>query len=159
MDVRVELLRKLSAEESMHLNFMLDKTFDSLLDYKDIQPVIPKGNQSWIFIGRTDAVAETLILGHLMRRTDSFERPWFWERLRAGGEGATEDEMIGWHHWLNGHEFEQALGVDDGQGGLAYCSLGVTESNTTERLNWTDSSSTKYRCLFHNEDDWMGKSM
>ena len=47
----------------------------------------------------------------------------------------TEGEMVGWHHRLNGHEFEQALGVDDGQGGLAYCSLGVTESNTTERLN------------------------
>ena len=77
--------------------------------------------------------------GHLMWRTDSFERPWCWERLRAGGEGATEDEMIGWHHWLNRHEFEQALGVDDGQGGLAYCSpRGHKELDMTEWLNWTE---------------------
>ena len=72
--------------------------------------------------------------GHLMRRTDSLEKNGCWERLKAGGEGWTiEDEMVGWHHRLNGHEFEQALGVGDGQGGLAF--HGVAESDATERLN------------------------
>ena len=60
-----------------------------------------------MFIGRTGAEAETLILGHLMQRADSLEKTWCWERLRAGGKGAREDEMVGWHHRLNGHEFEQ----------------------------------------------------
>ena len=65
--------------------------------------------------------------------------PWFWERVKAGGEGMTEDEMVGWHHWLNGHEFKQALGVGDGQGSLACCSpRGRKESDTTARLNWTE---------------------
>ena len=76
--------------------------------------------------------------GHLMQRTDSFERPWRWERLKAGGEGTTEAEMAGWHHRLNGHEFEQAPGVGEGQGGLeCYSPWGHKELGTTERLNWT----------------------
>ena len=67
------------------------------------------------------------------------KRPWHWERLKAGGEGETEDKMVGWHHWLNGHEFGWTLGVGDGQGGLACCSSrGHTEFNTTEWLNWTE---------------------
>ena len=67
------------------------------------------------------------------------KKPWCWERLRAGGEGETEDEMVVWHHWLNGHEFEQSPGIGDGQGSLACCSLwGHKESDTTERLNWTE---------------------
>ena len=71
------------------------------------------------------------------------KRPWCWERLRAG-EGTTEDEMVGWHHWLNGHGFGWTLGVGDGQGGLA-CrgSWGRKESDTTEWLNWTDSMGEK----------------
>ena len=60
--------------------------------------------------------------GHLMRRTDSWKRPWCWERLKAGRKGITEDEMFGWHHWLDGHEFEQAPGVDDGPASLVCCS-------------------------------------
>ena len=65
------------------------------------------------------------------------KRPWCWERLKAGGEGTTEDEMVGWHHRLNGHEFEQALGVGDGQGNLACCSpWGCKELDTTYQLNW-----------------------
>ena len=71
--------------------------------------------------------------GHLMRRTDSLEKTLMLERLKAGGE---RDEMVGWHHQLNGHEFEQALGVGDGQGSLACCSpRGHKESDTTEQLN------------------------
>ena len=77
--------------------------------------------------------------GHLMWRTDSLEKTWCWERLKAEEKGTTEGEMIGWHHWLNGHEFEQTLGAGDGQRGLACCSpWSCKESNITERLNWTD---------------------
>ena len=66
-----------------------------------------------------------------------WKRPWCWERLRAGGEGMTENEMVGWHHRLNGHEFGWTLGVGDGQGGLTCCeSWGRKESDTTERLKW-----------------------
>ena len=93
------------------------------LDCKEIQPVHPKGNQSWIFIGRTDAEAETPILWPLD------EKNWLiWKNPDAGKDwrqeekGMTEDKMVGWHHRLDGHEFEQALGVGDGQGSLACCS-------------------------------------
>ena len=67
-----------------------------------------------------------------------WKSPWCWERLKAGGVGMPEDEMVGWPHRLNGHEFEQALGVGDGQGSLTCCSpWGCKELDTTERLNWT----------------------
>ena len=90
---------------------------------KKIQPVHPKGNQSWIFIGRTDAEAEALILwppdakNWLTGKDPDAGKDW-----RQEEKGTTEDEMIGWHHRLNGHEFEQALGAGDGQGSLACCS-------------------------------------
>ena len=85
---------------------MLEKTLVSPLDCKEIQPVHPKGKQSWIFIGRTDSELKLQSFGHLMWRTDPFEKTLLLERLKAGGEGTTEDKMVGWHHWLNGHEFE-----------------------------------------------------
>ena len=119
---------------------VLEKTLESPLDCKETQPVHPKGNQSWIFIGRTDA--ETLILW------PPDVKNWFiWKDPDAGKDwrreekGTTEDEMLGWYHWLDGHEFEQAPGVGDGQGGLACCSPWVSrkESDTTEWLNETDS--------------------
>ena len=100
---------------------VLGKTLERPLDCKKIQPVHPKGNQSWIFIGRTDAEAETSILwlpdvkNWLIRKDPG--KGW---RLKK--KEKAEDEMVGWHHWLNGHEFEQALGVGDGQGSLVYCS-------------------------------------
>ena len=97
---------------------VLEKTLESPLDWKEIKLVNPKGNQSWIFIGKTDAEAEAPILWP----PDVKSWPWCWERWRAGGEGATEDEMVGWHHWLNGHEFEQTQGDGEGQGSLASCS-------------------------------------
>ena len=116
---------------------MLEKTLESPLDFKEIKPVNPKGNQPWIFIGRTDAEAEALILGHLIWREIHWKRPpdagkdW-----RQEEKGTTEAEMVGWHHWLNGHEFEQALGDGEGQGSLACCSSwDCKESDTTEQLN------------------------
>ena len=118
---------------------VLKKTLESPLECKVIQPVSPKGNQSWIFIGRTDAEAETPILWPLEAKN------WLiWKDPDAGKDrrqekGTTKGEMVGWHHQLNEHEFEQALGVGDGQGSLAcWCPWGSKESDTTEQLNWTE---------------------
>ena len=92
------------------------------LPFKEIKPVNPKGNQSWIYIGRTDAEAETTITflldanNWLFGKDPDAGKDWRQEKW------TTEDEMVGWHHWLNGHEFEQALGDGEGQGNLAYCS-------------------------------------
>ena len=118
---------------------MLEKTLESPLSWKEIQPVHPKANHSWIFIGRTDAEAETPILWP----PDS--NSWLiWKDPDAGNDwrrekGTTEDEMVGWDHRLGGLEFEQAPGVGNGQGGLVCCSpWGRKESDTTEWLNWTE---------------------
>ena len=120
-------------------NVVLEKTLESPLDWKEIQPVHPKGNQSWIFIGRTDAEAETPILGPpdakswLIGKDPDAGKDWRQEK------GMTEDETVRWHHWLNGHEFEETPGVGDGQGGLVCCgSWGCKELDMTEWLNWTD---------------------
>ena len=119
---------------------VLEKTLESPFDCKKIQLVNPKWNQSWLFIGRTDAEAETPILWTpdvkkwLTGKDPDAGKDWRWEE-----KGMTEDEMVGWHHWLNGHEFEQAPGAVDGQEGLACCSpWGYKESDTTELLNWTE---------------------
>ena len=118
---------------------VLEKTLDSPLNCKEIKSVYPKGNQSWIFIRRTDAEAETPILwpsdakSRLIGKDPDAGKDWRWEE-----KGMTEDEMVGWRHQLNGHELTQAPGVGDGQGGLACCSpWGHRELDTTERLNWT----------------------
>ena len=119
---------------------VLEKTLESPLDLKEIQPVHSKGNQSCIFIGRTDAEAETPILwppdgkSWLIGKDPDGGRDWGQEE-----KGTTEDEMAGWHHGLDGREFEWTLGVGDGQGGLVCCdSWGRKESDTTEQLNWTE---------------------
>ena len=116
------------------------RRLESPLDCKEIQPVHPKGNQSWIFIGRTGAEAETPILwppdakSWLIWKDPDTGKDWGQEE-----KGTTEGEMVGWHHWLNGHGFGWTLGVGDGQGGLACCgSWGCKELDTTELLNWTD---------------------
>ena len=117
---------------------VLEKTLESTLDCKDIKPDHPKGNRSWIFTRRTDAEAETLVLWppDAKNRLIGKHHPDAGKDWRREEEGMTEDEMVGWHHWLNGHEFEQAPGVGDGQGSLACCSpWGAKESDMTEWLN------------------------
>ena len=117
---------------------VLEKTLDSPLDCKEIQPVHPKGDQSWIFIGRTDAETEAPIV------SPPDAKSWVIGKYPDAGKGwrqeekeMTEDEMAGWHHQLDGQEFEWPLGVGDGQGGLACCgSWGRKESDTTEWLNF-----------------------
>ena len=116
---------------------VLTKTLESPLDFKEIQPVNPKRNQSWIFIGRIDAEVPILwppdAKNWLIWKDPDARKDW-----RREEKGTTEDEMVGWPHQLNGHEFEQAPGVSDGQGSLACCSPRVRkESDTTERLNWS----------------------
>ena len=123
-------------------------SFESPLDCKEIQPVYPKENQSWIFIGRTDAEAETPILwppdakNWLIWKYPDAGKDWRWEE-----KGMTEDEMVGWHHRLNGHEFEWTLEVSHGHGGLACCNQWICkESDSTEWLNWTDSINITFIC-------------
>ena len=120
----------------------LEKTLESPLDCKKIKPVNPQGNQSWIFIGRTDAEAEAPILwspdvkNWLTGKDPDAGKDWRWEE-----KGTTEDAIVGWHHQLDGHEIEQALGVGNGWGSLACCSpWGCKESDMTEWLNWTEQS-------------------
>ena len=122
---------------------LLEKTLESPLDCKEIQPGHPKGDQSWVFIGRTNAEAETPILWPTDARTwligkdPDAGRDWRWEK-----KGTTEDEMVGWHHQQYGHEFEQAPGVGDGQGSPACLSpWGFKELDTTVWLNWTELNS------------------
>ena len=119
---------------------VLEKTLESPLDCKEIQPVHPKGDQSWVFIGRTDTKTETPIhwpthvKSWLIGKASDARSYWGQEDKRV-----TEDEMTGWHHRLDGHEFEWTPGVGEGQGGLACCtSWSCKELDTTERLNWTE---------------------
>ena len=129
---------------------VLEKTLESPLDCKEIQLVHPKGNQSRILIGRTDAEGETPILW------PSDVKNWLtWKDPEAGKDwrreekGTTEDEMVGWHRRLNGPEFEQALGVGDGQGNLTCCSpWGRKEWDTTEWLNWTENLPVEWLQVF-----------
>ena len=118
---------------------MLEKALESPLDCKEIQPVHPKGDQSWVFTGRIDAEAETPVLwpphakSWLTGKDPDAGRDWGQEK------GMTEDEMAGWHHLLDGHESGRTPGVGDGQGGLAcWDSWGCKESNMTEQLKWTE---------------------
>ena len=119
---------------------VLEKTLESPLDWKEIHPVHPKGDQSWVFIGRTDVEAETPILWPpdvkcwLIWKDPDAGKDWGQEE-----KGTTEDEMVRWHHRHNGHGLGWTPGVGDGQGGLACCNpRGHKESDTTERPNWTD---------------------
>ena len=119
---------------------VLEKTSESPLDCKEIKPVNPKGNQSWIVFGRTDAEAETPILW-----SPNLKNWLIWKDPNAGKDwrqeekGMKEDEMVGWHHRLDRLEFGQALGVGDKQGSLACCSpWGCKESDMTEQLTWTE---------------------
>ena len=137
MDVRAGLHRRLRAKELMPLTVVLEKTLESPLDSKEIKPVSPEGNQPWLFIGRTDADAEAPILwppdvkSQLIGKDPDAGNVWRQEEKRT-----TEDEMVGWHHWLNGHEFEHTPGDGEAQGSLARCGpWGCKESDSTEQLN------------------------
>ena len=141
MNVTVGLWRKLSTKELMLLNCGVGEDSWESLGLKEIQPVHSKGDQSLVFIGRTDAKAETPILWPPDAKSWLIgKRPWCWERLKAGGEG--EDEMVGWHHQLDGREFEQALGFGNGQGGLVCCdSWGhMTDWSDKENIRSNDHS-------------------
>ena len=124
------------------------RRLESPLDSKESQPVNPKGNQTWIFIERTDAKTEAPILWPLDVKS------WFIGKNSDAGKdwrkekkGATEDEMIGWHHRLSGHEFKQPLGDSEGQGSLACCSpWGCKESDMTEWLNNNNKMLNKCCC-------------
>ena len=125
---------------------VLEKTLESPLDCQEIQPVHPKGNQSWIFIGRTDVEAETPIFwlpdakSWLIWKDPDARKDWGQEE-----KGTTEDEMVGWHHWLSGHGFGWTLGVGGGQGGLVcWGSWSRKESDTTEQLNWPELNVSHY---------------
>ena len=138
---------------------VLRKILESPLDSKEIKSVNPKRYQPWIFIGRTDAEAGTPILwppdakNQLIGKDPDAGKDW-----RQEEKGTTEDEMVGWHHWLDGHGFEWTLRVGDGQGGLACCSpwgRRVRHDWVTE-LNWTDRWYTilcklkVYNVMIHN---------
>ena len=116
---------------------VLEKTLESLLDCKEIQPVHPKGDQSWVLIEGLMLKLKLQDFGHLMQRADSLEKTdagkdW-------GQKGTTEDEMVGWNHQFNGHGFGWTPGVGDGEEGLACCgSWGHKESDMSERVNWTE---------------------
>ena len=125
---------------------VLEKTLESPLDCKEIQPVHPKGYQSWVFTGRTEAETPILRPPHakswLIGKDPDAGRDWGQEE-----KGMTEDEMVGWHHWLDGLGFGWTPGVGDGQGGLACCgSWGRKESDMTKWLNWTESSKKMPPC-------------
>ena len=120
---------------------VLQKTFESPLNCKEIQPIHLKGDQSWVFIERTDVEAETLILwlpdakSWLIGKDPDAGKDWGQEE-----KGTTEDEMVEWYHWLSGHGFGWTPGVGDGQGGLVCCgSWDQKGSDMTEQLNWTES--------------------
>ena len=135
MDVRVGLWGKLSTEELMLLKCGVGEDSWESLDSKEIKPVNPKGNQSWIFIGTTDVETEAPtflppdVKGWLIRKDPDAGKDW-----RQEERGRTEDKIVGWHQGLNGHEFEQAPGVGDGQESLKCCSPWDRKEST--ELNW-----------------------
>ena len=121
---------------------VLEKTRESPLDCKEIQPVHPKENQAWIFFGRTDAEAEAPIWPPDVNNWLIGKDPVSGKDWKQEEKGMTEDNMVGWHHWLSGHKLEQAPGVDNGQRSLVCCSpWGQKELDMTEQLNWTGMSS------------------
>jgi len=141
----------------MLLTVVLEKTLESPLDCKEIQPVHPKENQSWIFIGRTDVEAETPILWppDVKNWLISKDADRCWERMKIGGEEGNR----GWDGWMasqtHGREFEQASGVGDRQGSLACCSLwGLKEPDMTEQPNWTEGWHGTSYCLIPIATQW-----
>ena len=124
---------------------VLEKTLESPLDFKEMQPVHPKGNQSWMFIGRTDAEAEAPILwpsdmkDWLLGKDSDAAKDW-----RLEEKGTTKDEMVGWHHRLNGHEFEQTPGIGKQDRGAWYAAVHVVAKSQIQLSDWTE--------LFYTDD-------
>ena len=138
------LIRKLNLR-----TMVLEKTLERPLDYKEIKLVHPKGNQSWIFIERTDAKAENPIFQPPDVKNRSIGKdPEAGKDWRQGEKVTTEDEMVRWHHWFDGHEFEQAPGVGDGQGGLL-CFKGHKELDMTEWQNWIELKNSAFKNKDH----------
>ena len=138
MDVRVDNKENWMWKNWCLWTVVLEKTLESHLDCKEMKLVQPKGNHSWIFIGRTDAETESPILwppdvkNWLIGKDLDAGKDW-----RREEKGTTVDEMVGWHHQLDGHTFEQAPGVGDGQGSLACCSRrGHKTSDMMKQLIW-----------------------
>ena len=133
------------AEHRRIWTVVLERTLESPLDCKEIQPFNPKGNQSWVFIGRTNVEADIPILRpHDTKSWLIWKDPDAGKDWRQEAKGTTEDDMVGWHHRLNGCEFGWTLGVGDGQGGLVCCSpWGHKELENTQLLNWTELNWTE----------------
>jgi len=136
MDVRVGHKESWEPKNLCFLTVVLEKTLESPLDLKEIKRVNPRGNQPCLFIERTDAETEAPIFwplemkSQLIGKDSDPGKDW-----RQGEKGVTMNEMVRWHHWLNGHEFEQTPGDSEGQGRMAYCSPWVhKESDRTEQL-------------------------
>ena len=124
---------------------VLEKTLESPLDCKKIQASILKEISLGCSLEVRMLKLKLQYFGHLMRRTDSFEKILMLGKIEGRRRRGWQDEMVGWHHWLDRHGFEWTLGIGDGQGGLACCgSWGRTESGKTERLNWTDLNWDRY---------------
>ena len=135
--VMIKMIKKAECQRNDAFELWCWRRLLSPLDSKEIKPVNPKGNQSWIFIGRTDAEAEASILwppevkSQLIRKDPDAGKDW-----RQEEKGTAEDEMVGWHHWFSGHEYEQAPGACEGQGSVAcFSSWGHKESDTAEQVN------------------------
>ena len=130
---------------------MLEKTLESSLDCKEVKPVNPKGNQSWVFFRRIDVEAEAPVIWPPDAKSQIIGKdPDAGKDRKQEEKGMTEDKMVGWHHWLNGYEFEKAPGDGEGQGILACCSpWGHKELDMTEQLNHNNCSmsSSNYCCL------------
>ena len=150
MDVRVGPIKKAEPQRIDAFELWYWRLLKSPLDCKEIKPVKPKENQSWIFIGRTNAEAEAPILwpsdvkNGLIGKDPDAGKDW-----RQEEKGTTEDEIVGWHHQLNRHEFEQTPGGSEGQGSLTCCSLwGPKESKKTEQLNNNNLLTSDYLSSF-----------
>ena len=145
MDVRIGHKESWVLKNWCFWTVVLEKTLESPLDCREIQRVNLKEISPEYSLEGLMLKLKLQYFGHLMQRTDLLEKTLMLGKdWRQEEKGTTEDEMVGWHHRLNGHEFEQALGVGDGQGSLVCCSLwGRKESDTTKRLNWTEPNWTE----------------
>ena len=140
-------IKKAEFQRTDAFKLVLEKTLESPLDCKEIHTDHPKGDQSWVFIGRTDVEAETPILWPPdVKSCFIWKGPDAWKNWGQEEKGKTEDEMVGWHHRLNGHGFRWTPGVGYGHGGLMCCgSWGHKELDTTEWLNWKGDKRTVHR--------------